>query len=266
MDSRLNRSDPTWRKLSRSSLPLIAIGGARGVDHKPAIRLTMLLVCLLLAVPPTLSQDSPSAGCAAEELLRQQQTVAEFLPLDFAADHAQAIANLYRLGALYQSMALYCDYQPNAVEVNALLERALEYVSLDELIAAQSVGRDIDAIMTELDEVYGDPLAGQQLYNGAQPALGGVMLGCSGCHENVASAPLTAGTWTRADETRLSLPQFADYDVRRYLVESIVQPSAYLAPDYDDVMPDFYAGQLTTQQLADLVAYLESQDQLLDDV
>ncbi|MCY4145448.1 MAG: hypothetical protein OXE95_13250 [Chloroflexi bacterium] len=225
----------------------------------------LLFACLLLAGLPTLSQGEPAASCSAEELTRQQQTVAEFLPLDFATDHTQAVANLYRLGALYQSMALYCEYSPNAVEVNAMLERALEYASLDELIAAQSVGRDVAAIMLELAEVYGDPLAGQQLYNGTQPALGGVMLGCSGCHDNAATAPLTTSAWTRVNEIRLPLPQFAGYDERRYLVESIVQPSAYIAPGYVDVMPEFYAGQLTTQQLADLVAYLESQDQLLND-
>ena len=230
----------------------------------PILWLFIALVLSQLALPSS-GQDEPSAGCTVEELSRQQQTVAEFLPLDFADDRAQAVANLYRLGALYQSMALYCDYQPNNIEVDAMLERALEYASLDELIAAQSVGRDVAEIMTELEEIYGDPLAGQQLYNGTQPALGGVMLGCSGCHENEASAPLTAGSWTRANEIRLQLPQFADYDERRYLVESIVQPRAYVVPDYVDVMPEFYAGQLTAQQLADLVAYLESQDQLLDD-
>ncbi len=227
----------------------------------------LLFIALVLAqfVVPVSGQDGSAADCTAEELARQQQTVAEFLPLDFANERAQALANLYRLGALYQSMALYCDYQPNSVEVNAILDLALEFASLDELIAAQSVGRDMQAILQELDEMYGDPLAGQQLYNGAQPALGGALLGCAGCHENVDSAPLTVRTWTRANEMRLALPQFAEYDERRYLVESIILPSDYVVPDYDDVMPDFYASQLTTQQLADLVAYLESQDQLLDE-
>ncbi len=231
--------------------------------ERPAARLSLLLLVLTLLAMPALAQDEPSAGCTVEELTRQQQTVAEYLPLDFVSDRGQAIANLYRLGALYQSMALYCDYQPNAIEVNAMLERALEYASLEELIAAQSVGRDIDEIMAQLDETYGDPLAGQQLYNGEQPALGGVMLGCSGCHDNEAAAPLTVATWTRVNEIRLQLPQFAGYAERRYLVESIVEPKAYITPDYVDVMPDIYATQLTAQQLADLVAYLESQDQLL---
>ena len=217
-------------------------------------RLAPLLMALVAIAAH--AQDDSTTACAAEELTRQQQTVADFLPLDFANDREQAIANLYRLGALYQSIALYCDYQPDQIEVNAMLQRALEYGSLEALIAAQSVGRDVDAIVFELDALHGDPLAGQQLYNGAQPALGGAMLGCAGCHENESAAPMTAATWTRVNEIRLLLPQFADYDERRYLVESIVQPQAFVVSGYDNVMPDIYAMQLTPQNLADIVALL----------
>ena len=146
-----------------------------------------------------------------------------------------------------------------------MLEQALDFVSLDDLIAAQSVGVDVDQILVELDEVYGDPLAGQLLYNGLEPALGGSPLGCAGCHENATIAPLTAGTWTRIDDIRLGLPRFADYSHRQYLVESIVRPMDYITPEYAAVMPEIYGGQLTIEQLADLVAFLDSQDQLLDD-
>ena len=246
-------------------MPLVeGVSARRPCTRCRAIAWIIAGVLALLLTGIASAQGEPVDGCTVEELTRQQQTVAQYLPLDFEKDRAQAIANLYRLGALYQSMALYCDYQPNTIEVTAMLERALEYASLEELIAAQSVGRDIDDIMAQLDETYGDPFAGQQLYNGEQPALGGVMLGCAGCHENEATAPLTAATWTRANEIRLAQPQFADYDERRYLVESIVEPTAYITPDYANVMPDIYATQLTAQNLADLVAFLDSQDQLLD--
>ena len=144
-----------------------------------------------------------------------------------------------------------------------MLTHLLDFASLDDLIAAQSVGVDVDEILLELEEVYGDPLTGQLLYNGLEPALGGSPLGCAGCHENEAIAPLTAGTWTRIKDLRLRLPQFADYSHRQFLVESIVRPMAYVAPDYAEVMPQMYGGQLTLQQLADLVAFLDSQDQLL---
>ncbi len=227
-------------------------------------QLAALLLILAAALSPALAQEGGGDGCSAEALARQQDTFAQFLTLDFAADGDLAIANLYRLGALYQTMALDCGYQPNLAEIDRLLAITLRLVSLDDLIAAQSVGADLPAIMLDLSEMPGDPLRGQLLYNGLEPALGGAILGCAGCHENEQVAPLTAGTWTRIDELRLALAEFLDYSHRQFLVESIVQPNAYITPEYAAVMPDIYGQQLTPQQLADLVAFLESQDQLLD--
>lgn len=224
-----------------------------------------ILILLTLALGLRASaQDDAAEGCAPDELTRQQETFALYLTLDFAGDAELALANLYRLGALYQSMALDCGYAPNQAEVNLMLERALMFASLDDLIVAQSAGADVAEILVELDEVYGDPLAGQLLYNGLEPALGGSPLGCAGCHENEAIAPLTAGTWTRINDIRLRLPQFADYTHLQFLVESIVRPMDYVTPDYAAVMPEMYGGQLTIQQLADVVAFLDSQDQLLE--
>ncbi len=224
----------------------------------------LMLALLLAAATISLAQDSAADACSADELSRQQSTLAQFLSPDFAADIDLALANLFRLGSLYQTMALDCGYAPNQVEVDQLLGITLDLAPLEDLIAAQSVGADVEAILADLADLRGDPLTGQLLYNGLEPALGGVMLGCAGCHENEAVAPLTAGTWTRIDELRLLLPAFADYSNRRFLVESIVQPMAYITPDYAAVMPDIYGQQLTPQQLADLVAFLDSQDQLLD--
>ena len=223
--------------------------------------LTIALVVLLAAGGQAQEEDA----CEAETLARQQSAFAAYLSFDFANDAEQSLANLFRLGALYQTLALDCGYQPNDVEVDRLLEQTMRFVSLDDLILAQAVGADVDAILNELETTYGDPLNGQLLYNGLTPALGGGALGCAGCHENEAVAPLTAATWTRVDEIRLALPAFADYSHRRYLVESIVQPMAYITPDYAGMMPEIYGRQLTTQQLVDLVAFLESQDQLLAD-
>ncbi len=229
--------------------------------------LKKLCILILLILTPVLSaaaQDDVFVGCAAEDLRRQQETFAHFLVLDFETDVAVALANLFRLGAIYQSMALDCGYAPNNAEVDMMLEQVLDYASLDDLIAAQSVGVDVDEILVELEAIYGDPLTGQLLYNGLEPALGGSPLGCAGCHENEAIAPFTAGTWTRINDIRLRLPQFADYSHRQFLVESIVRPMDYITPDYAEVMPEIYGGQLTIQQLADLVAFLDSQDQLLE--
>lgn len=226
-------------------------------------RLCMLLLTVQMLALSAVAQDV-FVGCLDEELTRQQETFAGFLTLDFENDRDMALANLFRLGAIYQSMALDCGYQPNQAEVKVMLEQVLDYASLDNLIAAQSVGADVDEILLELETIYGDPLTGQLLYNGLEPALGGSPLGCAGCHENEAIAPLTAGTWTRINDIRLKLRQFANYSQRQFLVESIVRPMDYITPNYAAVMPEFYGGQLTIQQLADLVAFLDSQDQLLE--
>lgn len=225
------------------------------------IRILPLLVAIVLS---SAAQDDMAEGCGPEDLSTRQSVLAQYLSLDFENDAELALANLFRLGALYQSLALECGYLPNAAEVDRMLTQTLDFVSVDDMLIAQSVGVDVAAILVELDALYGDPLSGQLLYNGLEPALGGVALGCSGCHENAAAAPLTAGTWTRVNDMRLNLPRFADYSLRQYLVESIVQPMAYLTPDYTGLMPEFYGGQLTPQQLADVVAFLESQDQLLE--
>ena len=229
------------------------------------MRKTILIVALIvLTATGGAAQDDVANSCTAGALAQQQSTFAAYLTFDFVNNAGLALANLFRLGALYQTMALDCGYQPNEVETDRLLEQTLALVSLDDLILAQAVGTDVAAILVELEDVYGDPLQGQLLYNGLEPALGGSTLGCAGCHENEAVAPLTAGAWTRIDEIRLALPAFADYSHREFLVESIVQPMAYITPEYAGMMPEIYGRQLTTQQLADLVAFLDSQDQLLE--
>lgn len=226
----------------------------------------LLFILGLLLMLPGLAQDTePAPDCLPENLAQQQATFQEFLQPDFEADSEQAIANLFRLGATYQEMALRCGYVPNEPEIDVMIENVLNFASLAALLEAQSVGSDVEQILVELDELVGDPLIGQELYNGLEPALGGAILGCSGCHTDGQVAPLTEGTWTRVNDIRLQEPALADYTVTRYLVESIVHPEIYIVPPFQNVMPNIYGNQLTTQQLADIVAFLDSQDQLLDD-
>ena len=167
-----------------------------------------LLVLILLI--PTVAQDDEEIppDCLPENLTQQFSTFTEFLTPDFEADPEQALANAFRLGAAYQGMALRCGYVPNEPEVDVMIEQVLTFGSLEALIQAQSVGTDVDSILIELEEYTGDPLVGQELYNGLEPALGGAVLGCSGCHENGEVAPTTEGTWTRANDIRLLLPEF----------------------------------------------------------
>ncbi|MEL7436331.1 MAG: c-type cytochrome, partial [Chloroflexota bacterium] len=77
---------------------------------------------------------------------------------------------------------------------------------------------------------------------------------------------LTEGSWTRIVDIRLNEPEFADYTAEQYAIESIIHPANYIVPDYENViMPANYGSRLDAQQLADLLAYLQSQDQVIDE-
>lgn len=211
-----------------------------------------------------LEESTPPATCDMANLAQQQQVFAQLLTLDFERTPELSLANLYRLGAMYQQLALGCGYLPSDSEINAQILLTLSITDVGTIIAANAVGGDVDAILAELETVIGDSFRGNLLYNGMEPSLDGSPLGCAGCHEG-AAAPLTEGTFTRVDEQRLLLPQFADYTVERYLVESIVHPELYVVEGYaPGLMPTFYGQRLDIQDMADILAYLLSQDQAIE--
>jgi hypothetical protein len=219
----------------------------------------MLIGLFSLSTGLLLAQDNSGANCSPEALLAQ----AESLSAEYPLDSDDSAANLFRLGAAFQDLALDCGYAPSIKEVDTQIERTLMIAPLSQIIAVSAVGTDIDAIMLELETIYGDSFNGQLLYNGIEFGLDGTELACAACH-NGEIAPTTEGMYTRVDEIRLLEAQFTDYDVRRYFVESILHPQAYIVPEYQAVMMTANFGtRLDLQQLADIVAYLESQDQVI---
>lgn len=226
-------------------------------------RFTYLILVIAILSTSALSvsgQDDSEFICTADALANF--IADETADLDSDGNNP---AYIYRLGALYTEFALLCGYQPDLEEVETQIERTLDLAPLSFIIAASSIGNDVDSALLELETVHGDSFNGQLLYNGLEMGLDGAELGCSGCH-NGEAAPLVEATFTRTEEERLILAEFADYDIERYLVESILHPAGYIVPEYSSVqMPANYGGRLDAQQLADLVAYLESQDQLLDE-
>jgi mono/diheme cytochrome c family protein len=116
-----------------------------------------------------------------------------------------------------------------------------------------AVGTDITVSLPE-----GDARRGQQLAEGG--------LGCSGCHvlADVGPAwPPTAdqpGIGARA-ESRFAQDDYTGQatDAQQYLVESIVQTNAFVVSGYQpNIMPQNYGARLTAQDLADLIAHLNS--------
>jgi mono/diheme cytochrome c family protein len=209
------------------------------------------------------AQTLPSVDCDPAALARQQATFAEILRFDFEKQPDLSTANLFRLGAIYQQMALACGYQPNEQEVNAQILQTLRLADIAQIVAARAVGTDVKAILARWEDegIVGDSFSGQLLFNGLANGLDGSPLGCAGCH-NDQTAPAIEGVWTRTTEEHLADPRLAGYDARRYLVESVVMPNAYIVEGYvGDLMPPYFGQRLDDQQLADLVAFLESQDQ-----
>ena len=77
---------------------------------------------------------------------------------------------------------------------------------------------------------------------------------CAACHTLAGDAiivgPPITGIATRA-ETRV-----AGQSAYEYLVESIMDPSAYLVPGFDDLMPKTWGRTLTGEELDALVAFM----------
>lgn len=127
----------------------------------------------------------------------------------------------------------------------------------------ETVGSDHTAALTTIAALTGDAARGDQLYHGNARSGARVRLACTGCHlqEANGTGPLTNGTYTRASGERLQEPQFASYTAEQYLVESILQPAAYTVPGFTGVMPANIGEQLTAQDLADIIAYLQTMNQ-----
>jgi hypothetical protein len=178
--------------------------------------------------------------CDIDSLLEQQATLTAQLDSfdqETGDNPGLALDNLFKVGAAYQELALACGYIPADA-------------------ATRAVGTDVERILTTLAEINGDPLNGQLIYNGEY--------GCATCHEGENRvAPATEGTLTRIEETRLNDPALEGYTVEQYLVESIVQPGHYVVPAYQNIMSNNFGERLTAQELADLILFLESQDQLV---
>ncbi|MFZ4814581.1 MAG: c-type cytochrome, partial [Phototrophicaceae bacterium] len=104
-----------------------------------------------------------------------------------------------------------------------------------------TVGTDVDMIITELVNYTGDPVNGQVLYTS---------YACVGCHANAAVAPLTEQTWLAAIEGRDGRPHAGDPE--QYVIESIVNPGAYVVPPYvGGAMPANFSERITYQEMAD---------------
>jgi mono/diheme cytochrome c family protein len=125
-------------------------------------------------------------------------------------------------------------------------------------VLPEAVGTDVNAILARLPEFTGDVARGDALYHSLERSQFGNALGCAGCHMADANGvgPMTNGTWTRAETERLAaLP---GYTAEQYIVESIVAPGSYIVPGFNNQMLGVFGDQLSYQDMADLLAYLQT--------
>jgi len=221
------------------------------------LSITAASVLLAQTTPPEATPEATAEAtaeptdCTPQGLIAAQAALQAQLD-DFAAqivdeeNASSALEALYQVGTAYEQIAIDCGYIPAD-------------------IGERFVGTDIENILAALEELSGDPIRGQLLYNNEEPAADGSVLACAGCHEGGAVGPTTAGTWTRWDEVRRLDPALANNTFEHFMTESILLPNAYVPPEYSaNMMPQNYGDRLSYQDLADLIIYLESQDQFLD--
>jgi mono/diheme cytochrome c family protein len=127
----------------------------------------------------------------------------------------------------------------------------------------EPVGNDVAAVLTALEGVTGDAARGDALYHNQERSQMGEQLACSGCHIQTANGtgPMADGTFTRINETRLQDSALAGYTPEQYIVESILRPGAYIVPGFQNLMVADLGERITLQDLADLLAYIETLNQ-----
>ena len=120
--------------------------------------------------------------------------------------------------------------------------------------SAEPVGEDVEAAMTQIAGLVGEPARGQQLYENRESSQLSSRLGCVGCHGGGLVGPNYEGTWERASTER------PGPSPEHYVVESILQPAVYIVDPWPPTMPGDFGARMSAQDLADVVEYLKASD------
>jgi len=127
---------------------------------------------------------------------------------------------------------------------------------LGPLLVAQKAGEKIVIEPTPVPPKLID-LTEEEIYAGPNLAL---VNGCAGCHAVDPDEEKTGPTWHNLGDTAISRQLDSEVSPALYIYNSILDPASYLVAGYDNVqMPVDYQDKLSTDDLADIVAYILDQ-------
>jgi cytochrome c551/c552 len=144
---------------------------------------------------------------------------------------------------------------------------------LGSILAAQAAGEEITAPPTPTPVLLAT-LSDEQIYAGLPAEVIDVIAladpgraesislnaGCVGCHKLNPGEVGTGPTWHNVGDAAAS--RVPGESPAYYLYNSIVDPSAYVVPGFQDgIMPKTFSESLNTQDIADLIAFLLQQHQ-----
>ncbi|HMN27923.1 MAG TPA: c-type cytochrome [Caldilineaceae bacterium] len=144
---------------------------------------------------------------------------------------------------------------------------------LGTVLAAREAGQEVSAMPTATPVLL-TALSAEQIYAGlpadlraaidtADPARAqqiALANGCLGCHSLDPNQTMTGPTWYHLGDT--AAMRVPNESPAEYLHQSIVAPGAYVVPNFPNgVMPQDFGSRLSTQELADLIAFLLEQHQ-----
>jgi cytochrome c len=144
---------------------------------------------------------------------------------------------------------------------------------LGALLAAREAGQVVAALPTPTPVLLAS-LTEEQIYAGLPEDVAAALAsadpgraetialanGCVGCHSTDPDQTMTGPTWFQVGDHAAG--RVPGESPALYLYESIVNPNAYIVPNYQpNLMPDNFEERLSTQDLADLIAFLLEQRQ-----
>lgn len=152
-----------------------------------------------------------------------------------------------------------CAPNANAQLISPQLGEQLYAEEADSVIEAEPTPAPMffaeltpEQINAGLPDDFAAALASADASNGETVAL---LNGCGGCHNVDPAITLTGPTWHNLADTAAN--REPGVGPAQYLYESIINPGAYLVADYPGgVMPATFGETISTEDMADLVAYL----------